>query len=98
VVVIKLMVKLIAKRDSKRYLSSILLCLALFLQSNLALAQVTASTGRTVLSIDETVVLEIKSENNSGDPDLSSLKDNFQIMGRSQRQYFSLGQKSKSEL
>jgi len=78
------------QQKSKWGLSSILFCLTLFLQSSLALAEVTASTGRTVLSIDETVVLEIKSENNSGDPDLSHLKDDFQIMGRSQSQNFSL--------
>ncbi len=68
----------------------IMLCLLLLLNTGTVIAEVTASTGRTVLSIDETLVLEIKSENNSGDPDLTELEDNFQIMGRSQSQNFSL--------
>lgn len=53
-------------------------------------AQVTASTGRTVLSIDETIALQIKSENSSGDPDLSVLDKDFQILGTSRSQNYSL--------
>lgn len=68
----------------------IVLCLLLLLNTGTVIAEVTASTGRTVLSIDETLVLEIKSENNSGDPDLAGLEDDFQIMGRSQSQNFSM--------
>ncbi len=68
----------------------VLLYLFLIMQTNFALAEVTAYTARTVLSIDETFVLEIKSENNSGDPDITELEDSFQIMGRSQSQNYSL--------
>lgn len=71
-------------------LLSILFCLILLPQTTIVLAEVSASTGRTVLSIDETFVLEIKSENASGDPDLTVLEENFQIMGRSQSQNYSL--------
>ena len=76
----------------------IVLYLLLLLNTGTVIAEVTASTGRTVLSIDETLVLEIKSENNSGDPDLAQLEDDFQIMGRSQSQNFSLinGQASQT--
>lgn len=69
---------------------SLLLCLFLLLHSSLLFAGVTASTNRTVLSIDETLSLEIKSENSSGDPDLTELENNFQILGRSQSQNYSL--------
>ncbi|MCN4143819.1 MAG: BatD family protein [Thiohalomonas sp.] len=69
-----------------------LLTLFLFflLHTNIILAAVTATTGRTVLSIDETIELVIKSDSSSDDPDLSVLEDHFQILGRSQSQNYSL--------
>ncbi|MDX2504149.1 MAG: BatD family protein [Gammaproteobacteria bacterium] len=69
---------------------SLFLALFLLFQSNTILAEVSASTARTVISIDETLVLEITSKNNSGTPDLTELEDDFQIMGRSQSQNYSL--------
>lgn len=66
------------------------LFLFLLLQSPLLWAEVSASTDRTVLSIDETVSLEIKSKNGSGEPDLSILEQDFQILGKSQSQNYSL--------
>ncbi len=79
-------------------LFSVFSCLFLLLQTSMALAEVTASTERTVLSIDETLVLEIKSENNSGSPDFSEIEDDFQIMGRNQSQNYSFinGQASRT--
>lgn len=65
-------------------------CLFVLLQTSSLWASVNASTDRTVLSIDETTVLEIVSKNNSGEPDLSELEDDFQIMGKSQSQNYSL--------
>ncbi|WP_198264093.1 BatD family protein [sulfur-oxidizing endosymbiont of Gigantopelta aegis] len=65
-------------------------CLFALLQSTSLWASVDATTNRTSLSIDETMVLEIVSENNSGEPDLSELEDDFQIMGKSQSQNYSL--------
>lgn len=53
------------------------------------LAKVTASTGRTVLSIDESIILQIKSNDNSGDPDLSVLDSNFKIINQRQSQNYS---------
>ncbi|MCU7834821.1 MAG: BatD family protein [gamma proteobacterium symbiont of Taylorina sp.] len=55
-----------------------------------AMAKVTASTGRTVLSIDETILLQITAKNNSGEPDFSVLEEGFQILTRSQSQNYSL--------
>ncbi len=69
---------------------SFVLCVFLFLPFSTALAGVTASTNRTVLSVDETLHLEIKSENSTGNPDLSALENDFQILGRSQSQNYSL--------
>ena len=66
-----------------------LLLLSLLLPASISWAQVTASTGRTVLSIDETIALQIKSENSSGDPDLSVLNKDFQILGTSRSQNYS---------
>ena len=86
---VKPVVKTIVKRTGLKLLSTFFY-LILLLQTTLVMAEVTASTGRTVLSIDETFVLEIKSENASGDPDLTALEENFQIMGRSQSQNYSL--------
>jgi len=60
------------------------------IQSSSLWAEVTASTGRTVLSIDETIALEIKSSNGSGTPDLSVLQDDFQILSRSKSQSYSM--------
>lgn len=69
-----------------------LLTLFLFflLHTNTIFAAVTATTGRTVLSIDETIELVIKSDSSSDDPDLTVLEDHFQILGRSQSQNYSL--------
>jgi hypothetical protein len=53
-------------------------------------AEVTASTDRTVLSIDETLRFEITSKNPSGKPDMSPIEQNFQILGSSQSQNYSL--------
>ncbi len=53
------------------------------------LAKVTASTGRTVLSIDESIILQIKSSDNSDDPDLSVLENDFKIINKSQSKNFS---------
>lgn len=75
---------------NKALLLHTIVYLLLILQTGFVWAEVTAFTARTVLSIDETFVLEIKSENNSGDPDLTKLEDSFQIMGRSQSQNYSL--------
>ncbi|MCU7818715.1 MAG: BatD family protein [gamma proteobacterium symbiont of Lucinoma myriamae] len=76
----------------KLRLNQWLLTLFLFflLHTNTILAAVTATTGRTVLSIDETIQLVIKSDSSSEDPDLSVLEDHFQILGRSQSQNYSL--------
>jgi len=60
------------------------------LAANTVSASVTASTSRSVISIDETIELVIKSDKSSDDPDLSILENNFQIMGRSQSQNYSL--------
>ncbi len=60
------------------------------LLSDLSMAAVTASTNRQVLSIDETIQLSIKSDQSSTAPDLSVLDKDFQIMGRSQSQNYSL--------
>jgi hypothetical protein len=67
-----------------------LFILILLFQTSSLWAEVTASTGRTVLNIDETLVLEIKSENGSGEPDLSALEENFQILAKSQSQNYSM--------
>ncbi len=75
---------------NKALLLHTIVYLLLIVQTGFVWAEVTAFTARTVLSIDETFVLEIKSENNSGDPDLAELEDSFQIMGRSQSQNYSL--------
>jgi len=70
---------------------SIILCLlALLLPLSEARAQVTATTGRTVLSIDETILLQITAKNNSGEPDLSVLEKDFKILNQSQSQNYSL--------
>jgi len=62
----------------------------LLLISNTLLAEVTAKTNRTVLSIDETLMMKIVQTNgSSGEPDLSALKKNFQILSQSQSQNFS---------
>ena len=62
----------------------------LVLYSQQLLAEVTAETNRSVLSIDETLMLRIVQTNGSdGDPDLSVLKKNFQILDQSQSQSFS---------
>ncbi|MBE9525566.1 MAG: protein BatD [Proteobacteria bacterium] len=53
------------------------------------LAKVTASTGRTVLSIDESIILQLKSSDNSDDPDLSVLENDFKIINKSQSKNFS---------
>ncbi len=53
------------------------------------LAKVTASTGRTVLSIDESIILQLKSSDNSNDPDLSVLENDFKIINKSQSKNFS---------
>ncbi|MCU7967048.1 MAG: BatD family protein, partial [gamma proteobacterium symbiont of Bathyaustriella thionipta] len=66
-----------------------LVTLFFLFQTSITLAEVTATTGRTVLSIDETIQLTIKSDSSSDDPDLSILDDNFQILGRSQSQNYS---------
>ncbi len=60
------------------------------LAANTIWAAVTASTSRSVISIDETIELVIKSDKSSDDPNLSILENNFQIMGRSQSQNYSL--------
>lgn len=74
----------------KQSLQFLLLILFLLFQSSPVWAKVSASTSRTVISIDETLVLEIKSEDSSGEPDLSVLENDFQILGRSQSQNYSL--------
>lgn len=74
----------------KQQLLFIIAGILLLLPISTSWAQVTASTGRTVLSIDETIALQIKTENKSGDPDLSVLDKDFQILGRSQSQNYSL--------
>jgi len=57
---------------------------------NTLLAEVTAKTNRTVLSIDETLMMKIVQTNgSSGEPDLSELRKNFQILSQSQSQNFS---------
>jgi hypothetical protein len=62
----------------------------LLLISNTLLAEVTAKINRTVLSIDETLMMKIVQTNgSSGEPDLSVLKKNFQILSQSQSQNFS---------
>jgi len=66
------------------------LFLFLLLAANTVSASVTASTSRSVISIDETIELVIKNDKSSDDPDLSILENNFQIMGRSQSQNYSL--------
>ncbi len=58
--------------------------------SQVLFAEVTAETNRSVLSIDETLMLRIKQTNASGgEPDLSALKKNFQILDQSQSQNYS---------
>ena len=68
----------------------VILFLFFLLQSGTISAEVTASTGRTVVSIDESIELTIKSDDSSDDPDLSILENHFQILGRSQSQNYSL--------
>lgn len=77
---------------SKISLKPLLLMIAMFflVHSTLLFAEVTASTNRTVLTIDETITLEIKSKNASGEPELNELENDFQILGRSQSQNYSL--------
>lgn len=77
-------------RLSRLQLLIALLLVILLLHSPSLWAEVTATTDRSVLSIDETVSLEIKSKNSSGEPDLSILEKDFQILGRSQSQNYSL--------
>jgi len=81
---------MVMKKQLLQLKLSAILFLFLLIQSTYLWAEVTASTGRSVLGIDETIVLEIKSENSSGEPDLSELEENFQILGRSQSQNYSL--------
>jgi len=67
-----------------------LILLSLIISFSNVYSQVTASTGRTVLSIDETIILQIKSKDNASEPELDDLEKNFQILGRSQSQNYSL--------
>ena len=66
-----------------------LLVFSIILSIPNAMAEVTASTGRTVLSIDESIMLQIKSNDSSGDPDLSALESDFKIINKSQSQNYS---------
>ncbi|MDX2504920.1 MAG: BatD family protein [Gammaproteobacteria bacterium] len=75
---------------ARQGLLTVMLFLILLMTSSPLMAKVSASTGRTVMSIDETIVLEIKSENGSGKPDLSELGNDFKILGRSQSQNYSM--------
>lgn len=65
------------------------LLLISFLCSAPVWAEVKATTDRTVISIDETITLNIQSKNGSGSPDLDVLKKDFQILGQSQSQNYS---------
>lgn len=73
----------------KTHLWCITLFLFLLLQSSIIFAGITASTGRTVLGIDESIELVITSDSSSGSPDLSVLEENFQILSTSQNNSFS---------
>lgn len=71
------------------FIQFLIFCL-LLLTSNTLLAEVTAKTNRTVLSIDETLMMKIvQTDGSSGEPDLSVLRKNFQILSQSQSQNFS---------
>ena len=72
----------------RRSLTAVILLL--LLATSNVLAAVTASTNRSVLTIDETINLEIQSKNSSGEPDLSVLETDFQILGTSRSQNYSL--------
>ena len=74
--------------QQKIVLLAVLLLSILLAQSN-AYAKVSAATGRTVLSIDESIILQIKSSDNSGKPDLSVLETNFKILNKNQSQNYS---------
>ncbi|MCK5665275.1 MAG: hypothetical protein KAI17_17430, partial [Thiotrichaceae bacterium] len=67
------------------FLLALLVCsMVIFIPD--AMAEVTASTGRTVLTIDESIMLQIKSNDSSGDPELSVLDNNFKVLNKSQSQ------------
>ncbi len=61
-----------------------------FIAINNVFAEVSASTDRSVLSIDESINLEIQLNNASGTPNLSVLDDDFTILKQSQSQNYSL--------
>jgi len=67
-----------------------LIIILLSVPANAVFAKVIASTDRTTLSIDESINLQIKSDNNSAEPDFSVLNTDFQILGKSQSQNYSL--------
>ncbi len=73
----------------KKYFILIGLLCSVFLSASLW-ADVKATTDRTVISIDETITLNIQSKNGSGEPDLSVLKKDFQILGQRESQNYSL--------
>ncbi len=73
----------------KKHFILICLLLSIFLSASLW-ADVKATTDRTIISIDETITLTIHSKNGSGEPDLSVLEKDFQILGQSERQNYSL--------
>lgn len=71
------------------FIQFLIFCLLLVI-SNTLLAEVTAKTNRTVLSIDETLMMKIvQTDGSSGEPDLSVLRKNFQILSQSQSRNFS---------
>lgn len=61
----------------------ILLTLALIMLLNFAEATVSASVDRTSLQIGQSLTLTINTTNANGDPDLNSLKTNFEVYGTS---------------
>ena len=72
------------------WLFIMLIIVLLFTPAETLFAQLTANTDRTTLSIDETINLQIKSNQDSGEPDFSVLSKNFQVLGKSQGQNYSL--------
>lgn len=68
----------------------ILLSFILGLIVNLSFATVSASVDRSGLQLGQTLTLSINMSNTNGDPDLDSLKTNFEVYGTSTRSQMSI--------
>ena len=79
----------------------LILFLYLLFNTHLAIGDVSVQVDRTVLSINESLSMEIiQTGNRGGKPDLSVLKKNFDILSQSQSQQFNMinGQTSRKNI